>query len=153
MTQHQTYRNYVQHDDDLVGLIAYSLVKAQKIKFAEDNPNTEVQGFVATVNLQKQIQQHRLKAETLLSEMNNELTAKVTQQIQSDADERVRQCQSNAHERVRKYEAQMGFWGNFRVNLASSIATTVIWALGLMLLYMSSVGVREVLLNIIQVKP
>ncbi|RZL65971.1 MAG: hypothetical protein EOP81_02355 [Variovorax sp.] len=76
--KHDTYSQLVQEHDDLVGLVAYSLYKQQKIDFLErhrtencsvDVPAHVVDVFCATYRNPMQVQLLRDHASALLSEM------------------------------------------------------------------------------------
>lgn len=86
---HQTFTHYVQHKDDLIGFVAYSIYKQHKISFLaleykktqKAVPQEKVDAFCAAYGNPDQVLLLRNQAEQLLSHLNAALVAEKESQI------------------------------------------------------------------------
>lgn len=94
---HKTYSNLVQDPNDLVGLIAYSIYKREKLDFVEKHvalhgrqpTSQEMQVLFNLVGMSGQVESLRVRATTLLEEMTEIVLEKVVDQIDTDYRERL----------------------------------------------------------------
>ncbi|WP_431265972.1 hypothetical protein ACQ859_11995 [Roseateles chitinivorans] len=63
---HQTFQTFVDNRQDLAGLIAYALYKADKLDFMKTHPDRDVHGFVLGMNLPSQVEAYRTEAMSML---------------------------------------------------------------------------------------
>lgn len=92
MAQHQTFTKLVRNDDDLVGMIAYTIYKKEKLNWIEQyKVKTNNEPDYATVQSQfnidtdsdSKIQGYHRRAENTLNEFLNELVADEIEQYKS----------------------------------------------------------------------
>jgi len=81
---HRTFSKFVESPDDLSGLIAYALYKADKVAFCDAHPDADVNGFILTANLASNISAYRLKAEIMLEDMTEEALGQAIEDIEKD---------------------------------------------------------------------
>lgn len=89
-----TFTNLVKDENDLVGLIAYSLYKQEKLAFIQEGlkssgvtpSDAELAIFCRGANLVGRLASYRQSAEMLLQEMNGELVDMSVMHIQEEYD-------------------------------------------------------------------
>lgn len=81
---HRTFSRFVESPDDLTGLIAYALYKADKVDFCDMHPEADVKGFILTANLPTRIDAYRLKAEIMLEDMTEEALGQTIEAIEKE---------------------------------------------------------------------
>jgi hypothetical protein len=87
---HTVYTSIVKHDEDLVGLIAYSLYKQDKLAFREkqradigrDATPEELMAFARGVCLPGQVAAYRQRATIILQQMYDDLLGVQTEEIE-----------------------------------------------------------------------
>jgi hypothetical protein len=130
---HRTFSALVQHENDLVGLIAYGLYKRDKLAFIErhrqkhgcEPSEADLAGYIATVNLESHLSMARDRAAELIEGMYEELLADATERLQYE----------HQAELVRELKAARPFWRSVGENIiANFVATLVIVALTVMII-------------------
>lgn len=89
---HNTYGLYVTDESDLIGLVAYSLYKRQKIAFLDQQlaktqtnaTKEQVDTFCAVLNAPNQVEMLRDKASNLLEAMNEALLDVAVQNLNEE---------------------------------------------------------------------
>jgi hypothetical protein len=91
MVRFPTYNNLVQSDNDLIGLIAYSLYKRDKLAFVEDHNNggqdpddAQMETFCRASNLPNRLASYRESAESVLERLNGQVLEEAIEQVKTD---------------------------------------------------------------------
>lgn len=92
-----TFANLVKDENDLVGLIAYSLYKQDKLAFIQEGINkagvtpseADLAVFCRGANIAGRLASYRQSAEILLQQMNGELLDMAVIDIESDFEQRL----------------------------------------------------------------
>ena len=122
--EHRTFSALVQDDEDLVGHVAYSLYKRDKLKFCETErvrtaaPATHqtVDAFIRSCNLDTRISAYRAEAERLLEHM--------TEYVLEDAIEKVKR--EHQELLVRKLSESKSWWRSIAENLLGSLVVAIV---------------------------
>lgn len=144
---HAAYSTIVEGDTDLVGLVAYSLYKRDKLAYLarhEDDvgrppTNDEVMAFCRTSTLPGPVSAYRAKATYLLSEMYDELLEGQVAEIDE------------------KYKAEMlaelkkahPFWQGVLQHAAAGLVVWAIVGLTILVLYGQQLGWRQLATNLL----
>jgi hypothetical protein len=91
MLRFPTYKNLVQNDRDLIGLIAYSLYKQDKLAFVDDHKSVggepddpQMETFCRASNLPNRIASYRESAASLLQRLNGEVLEGAIDEVKTD---------------------------------------------------------------------
>lgn len=144
---HAAYSTIVEGNNDLVGLIAYSLYKSDKLAFLakhrEDTAvppsHAEMMAFCRTSTLPGPVSAYRSKATYLLSEMYDELLAEQISEIGEKYKEEMVAELKKAH------PFWSGVWQHF-------LAGLTIWAfvgLTILVLYGQQIGYKQLASNLL----
>lgn len=140
---HTVYTSLVEQDNDLVGLVAYSIYKRDKLSFKEkqrtelgrEATHCELVAFARGVCLDGPVAGYRQRATDILQQMYDELVAVQTAEIEKQYESRLKKELKEAHP----------FWREVLVHFA---ATVLLVALGgLLALYSlgKNAGVKQTL--------
>jgi hypothetical protein len=124
MMQHQTFASFVANKQDLAGLIAYALYKADKVEFAKLNPDADINGFVLTANLPSQIEAYRTRAELMLEDM-----------VEEALGEALAAADRDYSKRIQRFEDALGFWSGVRSNVVANLIAAAISILLVVLVF------------------
>lgn len=125
----QTFQTFVDHRQDLAGLIAYALYKADKIDFMKTHPDEDVHGFVLGMNLPSQIEAYRAEALTMLEDMAQQSLANAL--ADADADH-LRQ--------LKQIERTLGFWPSVWSNVVANLIAAAVSVLVVVLVFGSKLN-------------
>ena len=126
---HQTFSTIVKSPDDLVGLIAYALYKADKVAFCAEHPDADVNAFILAANLPSQVSSYRLKAEIMLEDMTEETLGQAVEGIKQEY-----------IARAENMEKSLGFWRSVVSNTFGAFAASAIWILLVVLVFGSKIN-------------
>lgn len=92
MQRFPTYGNLVRNENDLIGLIAYSLYKQDKLAFVDDHKNgggsepsdDQMETFCRSSNLPNRLVSYREAAASLLEKINDEMLETSIEQIEEN---------------------------------------------------------------------
>ena len=140
-SDHRTFSRFVERPDDLTGLIAYALYKADKVDFCDMHPEADVKSFILTANLPTRIVAYRLKAEIMLEDMTEEALGEAIETIEKEQaaklDAMVREHKvaindlSTQHQTAFKaVEKSLGF---FRGLLSNALAGALVLVISILL--------------------
>ncbi len=151
--EHTTYSTLVEGPNDLVGLIAYSLYKRDKLDFIERHKVTtgrsptsdELQVLYQLVNTPGQIEALRTRSATLLEQVTEVVLEDAVQQMEQDY-----KAKLTAELKVHK-----SFWRAVSENIVANIGAAALAALVIVVFYLSRVDAVPVIGNALgyQVKP
>lgn len=99
MERFPTYGNLVQNDNDLIGLIAYSLYKQDKLAFVAEHkkattaePNDgQMETFCRSSNLPNRIQAYRDAAAKTLETLNDQVLKEAVEGVEADYKEELQE--------------------------------------------------------------
>lgn len=112
---HRTYSNFVQDQNDLTGLLAYALYKADKVSFIDLHPGQDISGFILTANLPQQLVAYRFRAEQMLEDMTEEALGETVEVVEKEF-----------LSRIAKFESNQGFWRGVLQNIIANIGALVV---------------------------
>ncbi len=151
--EHTTYSTLVEDPNDLVGLIAYSLYKRDKLDFIERHKATagcvptpdELQVLYQLVNTPGQIEALRTRSATLLEQVTEVVLEDAFQKMEQDYQVKL----------IAELKVPKSFWRAVSENIVANIGAAALVALVLVLLYLSRVDAVPVIGNALgyQVKP
>jgi hypothetical protein len=127
--EHKTFSIFVENPNDLAGLIAYALYKADKVAFIDTNPDADVTGFILTVNLPPQVLAYRTRAELMLEDMTEETLGEAIAGIDKDYTDK-----------LKKLENALGFWRGVGSNIIANLAVVAISILLVVLVFGSKLN-------------
>lgn len=133
---HRTFSKFVESPNDLVGLIAYALYKADKVAFCDAHPDADVNGFILTANLPTQVVAYRLKAEFMLEDMTEEALGEAVEKIEKEY-----------ISRARGIERALGFWRGVGSNIVANLAALAISILLVVLVFGNKLNFWDGLYN------
>lgn len=142
MIDHRTFSRFVESPNDLSGLIAYALYKADKVTFCDAHPDADVNGFILTANLPTQIAAYRLKAELMLEDMTEEALGEAVEKIEKDY---IAQAKS-----IKK---ALGFWRGVGSNIVANLAALAISILMVVLVFGNKLNFWDGLINYFKQDP
>ena len=95
---HNTYDEYVKHENDFIGLLAYSIYKRQKIAFMDGERKrtgtaahkAHIDVFCVALNTPEQVKMLREKAESIIGNMLGELLDDSMQKLNTQYEERLK---------------------------------------------------------------
>lgn len=136
--RHTTYSNLVEGENDLIGLIAYSLYKGDKMAYIrqhvveEGRSPTEIEmlAFCRTIALPGQISSLRNKAAVLLEDMNEEVLKVAISELQDN-------FKSQLTEELKKPRS---FWKSVGENLVANVLAAALTVLVVVLVYGAQIG-------------
>lgn len=136
--RHTTYSNLVEGENDLIGLIAYSLYKGDKMAYirqyvreeGKSPSETEMLAFCRTLALPGQISSLRNKAAVLLEEMNEEVLKVTISELQD-------QFRDQLLEELKKPRS---FWRSVGENLVANVLAAALTVLVVVLVYGAQIG-------------
>lgn len=139
--RHTAYTSLVQGTDDLVGLVAYSLYKQDKLEFInkhhEDTGTApsdgEVMAFCRTSTLNGPVSAYRTKATYLLSEMYDGLMEESVAEIE----------EQYRSEMVAELKKTHPFWGGVWQNLMAGLLSWAIVGFVILILYGHQIGYKK----------
>ncbi len=125
--KHQTFTHYVQHKDDLVGFVAYSIYKQHKISFLEREfrktgeraTQEKVDAFCESYGNPEQVELLRERAAKLIKNMNDLLLSQTVEQMKSDYQDAL----------VKKLKEGPGWIESIAKSFAGNVITAAIVAL------------------------
>lgn len=135
---HATYAALVQSDADMIGHVAYSLYKRDKLKFCEataskrHRPVTreELDVFIESANLPTRLDSYRSEAENALQNFAQEVLT-----VELDGAER------EFHRKLAdELKVARSFWRAVGENLVANILAIAVTALVVLVLYGSRIG-------------
>lgn len=133
---HRTFQTFVDSPQDLPGLIAYALYKADKVEFMRTHPDRDVQSFVLGMNLPSQVEAYRTEAVSMLQDMAEQSLA----QALADADaEHLR--------RLDQFERALGFWPGIWSNVIANLIAAGVSVLLVVLVFGSKLNFWSTLLK------
>lgn len=151
--EHATYSTLVEDPNDLVGLIAYSLYKRDKLDFIERHKANngraptpdELQVLYQLVNTPGQIDALRTRSATLLEQVTEVVLEDAVQQIEQDYQAKL----------TAELKAPKSFWRAVGENIVANIGAAALVALVFVVLYLSRVDAVPVIGNALgyEVKP
>lgn len=143
---HKAYTTLVQGENDLVGLIAYSLYKSDKLDFvAKHHADTgsaptsaEVLVFCRSATLAGPVSAYRAKATYLLQEMYDDLLEDKVAELQRDYQ----------RDLVAELKQAHPFWEGVWQHVIAGIAITAFLGLVAVIYYGSHAGFKQMFSNI-----
>lgn len=126
---HQTFQTFVDSRQDLAGLIAYALYKADKLDFMKTHPDRDVHGFVLSMNLPSQIEAYRTEAMSMLEEMAEESLSDALADAES---EHLRQ--------LKQVTRSQGFWSGVLSNVIANLIAAAVSILLVVLVFGSKLN-------------
>lgn len=127
--EHKTFSIFVENPNDLAGLIAYALYKADKVAFIDTNPDADVNGFILTVNLPPQVLAYRTRAELMLEDMTEETLGEAIAGIDKEYTDK-----------LKKFGNALGFWRGVGSNIIANLAVVAISILLVVLVFGSKLN-------------
>lgn len=132
---HTTYSTLVEDPNDLVGLIAYSLYKREKLDFVEAQhakhgripTSDELQVFYELVNMPAQVEALRTRSATLLEQVTEAVLDETVQQLENDY-----KAKLTAELKIHK-----NFWRAVGENVVANVVAAGLVALSVLMLYIS----------------
>lgn len=138
MEGNKIYSRLVKDEDDLIGHIAYSVYKRQKIAFKEQcggNPTDEqLDGFYLSANTDESVELYLQKAEQIF---NRTFTNVAITQINEEEDAILRNYKENIK------SVLPGFWTSVLQSVLGALVFSVIVALFMMLGVTSESAMRQ----------
>lgn len=136
---HKTYSSIVEGPHDLVGLIAYSLYKREKLDFVEAHqsaqgckPTTEeLKVFYQVVNMPGQIEALRTRSATLLEQVTEVVLEEAVQEMQKDFQAKL----------TSELKTPKNFWRAVGENVVANLVSAGLVTLAIVLFYLSQVDV------------
>jgi hypothetical protein len=115
------YEKLVQHDDDLVGLIAYALYKQNKRDWlvehrnrkAKDPTEAEMSAYLTSQQLDGTVRMYRERAAAVLDEFGKQVIDRATPDIQRDAV-------------AGSIEKSLSWWRQIPTGIASALVYTIL---------------------------
>lgn len=143
LTNHGTFAALVQDDTDLVGHVAYSLYKSDKLKFCENEtartgvPVTQdvIDGFIRGSILDTRIAAYRAQAEKLLEQMTEYVLEDAIQEVNKEHQETL----------VRKLSEGKSWSRAIAENFFGSVVVALVWALIVVMIAANKVGPDKVI--------
>jgi hypothetical protein len=131
----QAFEKYVNSNDDVIGLIAYSFYKMSKVDWLKayhkrtgENPSeTQIHEWTSDHLTEKNIKECRSTAFRLVEEYRKLEILKANQsQIESTHAKAVEICDlaDSTHKKVESLTGRRGFWANILTNQVSFLCTT-----------------------------
>lgn len=132
---HTTYSTLVEDPNDLVGLIAYSLYKRDKLDFIERHranhgrgpTPVELQVLYQLVNTPGQIEALRTRSATLLEQVTEVVLEEAVHQMEEDFKAKL----------VAELKAPKSFWRAVGENVVANVTTAGLVTLVVVVLYLS----------------
>lgn len=136
---HTTYSALVEDPNDLVGLIAYSLYKREKLDFVEAQhtkhgrvlTSDELQVFYQLVNMPAQVEALRTRSATLLEQVTEAVLEEAVEQLENDY-----KAKLTAELKIHK-----NFWRAVGENVVANLVAAGLIALSVLVLYVSRVDI------------
>lgn len=143
------YSQLVRDSDDLVGLVAYSLYKREKIefitKFKTDNgadpTEADLRVFHVTTNTDGRLKGFRDQAEGLLASFSTEILENQAEDLQNEYQQQL----------IQELKSAQPFWRGVWQNLAASVLTLALVALLFVVIWSIRIGPAEVISQIFNV--
>lgn len=147
--RHNTYGQLVQDDDDLIGHVAYSLYKRDKLKFCDglrqkhqrDPTLAEVEIFIQSSTLDSRLEGYRTQSETLLERMMEYQLEEAMDRIQAESDKELQ----------RKLSEPKAWSRSIAEALLGSLVTAAMWGAIVLVLYTNKVGLDKVAKDIFNI--
>lgn len=144
---HTAYTSLVQGSDDLVGLVAYSLYKQDKLEFIKKHhedtgtapSDGEVMAFCRTSTLNGPVSAYRTKATYLLSEMYDGLMEESVAEIE----------EQYKSEMVAELKKTQPFWGGVWQNLMAGLMSWAIVGFVILVLYGHQIGYKTLAISLL----
>lgn len=144
------YSKIVLDEADIIGYVAYSLYKQEKIEFIQtfksqhgnEPTDAELQTFHALTNTDTRIKSYRSQAENILADFSTEILTNETAQIQAVYDNQL----------LDELKKSRPFWRGVGESILSNFFSLGIIGLILMILWSQSIGVSAVLGQIFNVE-
>lgn len=112
---HHPFTSFVNSKNDLPGLLAYALYKADKLEVCRAHPDLDLRGFVLSARLPARVSAYRIHAERMLEDMSREAL-----ELAYDA------AEHNYRNRLQAFERALGFWPGLWCNVLASLIATAI---------------------------
>lgn len=144
---HTAYGSLVSGDGDLVGLVAYSLYKQDKLDFLVKHqqdlgaaPNSsEVMAFCRTSTLPGPVSAYKAKATYLLSDMYDDLLEEAVEEIE----------EKYKAEMVAELKKTHPFWGGVWQHLLAGLMSWAIVGFIILVLYGHQLGYKRLALSVL----
>lgn len=144
---HNTYNQFVSSHDDLIGLIAYSLYKQQKIDFltrhreehGEQPSAAQVNLFCSTFRNPLQVEMLKNRADDLLRDMTIEVLRPIEEGIKQHYEDRF----------DKRLKQGPGFWFGVRVGVMGNIAFAALLALLLFVVSAADKGLAPAIASLL----
>ncbi|MDD5114623.1 MAG: hypothetical protein PHC94_11460 [Methylobacter sp.] len=145
------YSKLVEDEDDILGIIAYSFYKRQKIEFINDIKNTndnepnenDLKLFYGISNSESQLESYRLKAITLAQKFLDEALSEKVREIENDYDKKVK-------DEVKSVIP--GFWMGVTQNAIASLASVFLIGGIIFLSWSMKYGISNAIESVFNVK-
>lgn len=145
------YSELVQDDDDILGIIAYSIYKRQKIEFIENfkeqnkvpPTDKDLKSFNQLSNSQSQLQSYKLQAIDL-SERFLEVA------LEAKAEEIEKFYENKYTQEVRNYRPS--FWSGVAQSMVGSVVFVFVIGFFIFMTWSAKLGVKQVIEGIFNVK-
>ena len=143
------YSKIVLNGSDIIGYVAYSLYKQEKIEFIQtfkiqhgsEPSDSDLQTFHALTNTDTRIKSYRSQAENILAEFSTEILTNETAKIQSEYDNLL----------LEELKKSRPFWRGVGESILSNFFSLGIIAFLLLILWSQSIGISAVLGQIFNV--
>lgn len=143
--KHKAYSSIVQGSDDLVGFVAYSLYKQDKLEFITKHQldtgsaptDSEVMAFCRTSSLPGPVSAYRAKATYLLSEMYDDLLEETVTEIE----------EQYKAEMVAELKKTHPFWAGVWQHLMAGLMSWAIIGFVILVLYGHQIGYKKLAIS------
>ena len=140
---HTTYSALVEDPNDLVGLIAYSLYKREKLDFVEAQyvkherilTADELQVFYQLINMPAHVEALRTRSATLLEQVTEAVLEEAVEQLENDYKAKL----------IAELKIHKNFWRAVGENVMANFLAAGLVALSVLVLYFSRVDVVPML--------
>lgn len=144
---HAAYSTIVEGENDLVGLVAYSLYKSDKLAYLAKHHtdigrapnNDEMMAFCRTCTLPGPVSAYRSKASYLLSEMYDELLKEQVAEIN----------EKYKAELVAELKKAHPFWSGVWQHFLAGITIWAFIGLAILVLYGQQIGYKQLAANLL----
>lgn len=155
------YSLLVESEDDLVGLIAYSLYKRNKVAYIEsfvrDHGRAPDEQQLAEVrrsfSLPAAREGLRAEAEKVLATFTGGILNQALEDAEANYQDKIKeQAQSHSDELIRKLSEAQPYWKTVRQNIWANIATVILGVLLVIVVWGAKYGPKELIETIFDVK-
>lgn len=122
--QPRPFNTFVSREDDLPGLIAYGLYKANKLEFSDTHPGGDISSFMLATSLPTQVEAYRARALIMLQDIADR-----------SLDVAYEAAEQNYLQRLRLFEDSLGFWPGVWANVAANLIAAALYILVVVLAF------------------